>query len=127
LIRAVVGIIKNADKILVGQRPLGKPYAGYWEFPGGKVEANETSLDALKRELEEELGIQVSEASHWFEYTHTYPDKTVTLEMWQVTEYQGLPQSRESQILKWVDQKELFELSILEGNKSILEKIPTIF
>ena len=56
---AVAGILRRDDKILIAERPLGKPYSGFWEFPGGKVEANESGEAALIRELHEELGIEV--------------------------------------------------------------------
>ncbi len=102
IIRAVVGILKRENQILVAERPIGKPYSGYWEFPGGKIEANESSYVALKRELLEELGIDVISAEPWFEHTHAYPDKTVCLEMWLVTTFFGEPHSQENQALRWV-------------------------
>ncbi len=102
MIHAVVGILKREGKVLVGERPLGKPYSGYWEFPGGKVEVNETGKDALERELQEELGIHVITAKPWFQHTHSYPDKTVLLDMWIVSEFTGEPHGKENQQLRWV-------------------------
>ena len=127
MIRAVVGILKQNGKVLVGERPPGKSYSGYWEFPGGKIEANETGKEALVRELHEELGIQVLAAQHWFEHTHTYPDKTVSLEMWIVTEFSGEPHGKENQALRWVSLPEILDLRLLEGNWPIIDKLKTLF
>lgn len=126
-VRAVVGILKRDGKLLVGQRPAGKPYSGYWEFPGGKIEIDESSHAALKRELHEELGIDIVMAKPWFEHTHAYPDKTVYLEMWLVTDFTGEPQGKENQLLKWVTLSEIMDLRLLEGNWPIIEKIKTLF
>lgn len=127
LIRAVVGILQREGKVLVAERPIGKPYSGYWEFPGGKIEPNETGLNALKRELHEELGIDIIEADFWFEHEHAYPDKTVHLEMWRVIEFDGEPHSKENQQLRWVNFSEINQLRLLEGNWPILNKIQSIF
>lgn len=122
-VHAVVGIIKRDGKVLVNQRPLGKPYSGYWEFPGGKIETNELSIDALKRELREELNIEVTEAASWFQHIHTYPDKTVLLDVWLVDTFLGEPCSQENQVLRWVSFIEITKLHLLEGNWPILNKI----
>lgn len=127
MIHAVVGIVKRDDKILVGERPLGKPYSGYWEFPGGKVEANESSEAALKRELFEELGITVTSAKPWFQHTHTYPDKTVLLDLWWVEAFTGGPVSKENQTLRWATLAEMQALRLLEGNWFILDKMKQVF
>lgn len=121
--RAVVGILQRDDRLLVGQRPAGKPYSGYWEFPGGKIEVNESAYAALKRELHEELGIEVMTAKLLFEHAHTYPDKQVYLEIWRVDAFSGEPESRENQLLRWATIDEIKELKILEGNWPIIEKI----
>jgi 8-oxo-dGTP diphosphatase len=126
LIRVVVGIIKKDDNLLVAQRPHGKPYSGYWEFPGGKVEANESSECALKRELHEELGISVISAEPWFEYSHAYPDKEVMLAIWLVHAFQGTPWGQEGQVLRWVTPDEMLSLRLLEGNGFILDKIKAL-
>ena len=123
ILKVVVGILQKENKILVAQRPADKPYGGYWEFPGGKIELNESSLEALKRELHEELGIDVEQAELWFQHQHTYSDKTVLLEIWRVLAYNGKPQSQERQELRWVATSELLSLQILEGNSAIIDKI----
>jgi 8-oxo-dGTP diphosphatase len=123
MIRVAVGVIKRDDKVLVALRPPHKPYSGYWEFPGGKIENGESAKDALKRELHEELGIEVMTTNHCFDHVHTYPDKTVQLELWLVTEFSGEPHSRETQELRWVNWQEMQELKLLEGNWAIMERI----
>src|SRR5579862_7852023 len=121
LIRAAVGIIKIKDKILLAERPVGKPYSGYWEFPGGKIEENESGSAALKRELHEELGIEVIDAEFWFQHQYQYPDKTVHLEIFLVNKFSGEAKSKENQQLCWVSVAEMSELPLLEGNWLIIE------
>ena len=84
-VHAVAGLVMRDGKPLVAERPEGKPYSGYWEFPGGKVEDNEAGDVAIKRELHEELGIEVKHAERWLDHLHAYPDKTVYLELWRVS------------------------------------------
>src|SRR5450755_1765211 len=74
IVRVAAAVLLRADgTVLLAQRPAGKPYAGYWEFPGGKFEPGETPLDALTRELREELGIVVRRAAPWFIQEFVYP------------------------------------------------------
>lgn len=123
MIRAVAGILFRDNKVLVAERPPNKPYAGYWEFPGGKIEEGEQGLDAIKRELHEELGIEVMSARHCFDHTHQYPDKKVLLEVWLISEFSGELHGKEQQVLRWVTMTEIESLRVLEGNWSILEQI----
>jgi 8-oxo-dGTP diphosphatase len=126
-VHAVAGLIMRDGKLLVAERPQGKPYSGYWEFPGGKVEENEAGDVAIKRELHEELGIEVIQADRWFEHLHAYPDKTVYLELWRVTEFSGEPQGLENQVLRWVSFEEILHLQLLEGNLAFLSQIKSLF
>lgn len=126
-ISVVVGIIKRNDKVLVAKRPKGKPYSGFWEFPGGKIEKNETSEQALQRELREELNIQVTMAIPWFEHLHAYPQKTVNLDMWRILEFAGEPYANEEQVLRWVTFSQLLALRLLEGNYPIMDRIKDLF
>lgn len=79
----------GVEEFLLAQRPPGKVYAGYWEFPGGKLEAGETVRDALVRELQEELGITVTACQPWLSREFTYPHATVRLNFWRVTAWTG--------------------------------------
>jgi 8-oxo-dGTP diphosphatase len=101
-IDVAVGILmKPNGDILLGQRPEGKPYAGYWEFPGGKVEAGEEILRALQREFVEELGVKIIAAEPWCGVEHIYPHAHVRLHFYISREWQGEPQSLEGQAFAW--------------------------
>ena len=101
-IDVAVGILmKPNGDVLLGQRPAGKPYAGYWEFPGGKVESGEAILDALKREFVEELGMQILSAEPWCGVEHVYSHAHVRLHFYISREWQGEPQSLEGQAFAW--------------------------
>ncbi len=101
-INVAVGILmKPNGDVLLGQRPEGKPYAGYWEFPGGKVEEGEDILDALKREFMEELGVQIVSAQPWCGVEYIYPHAHVRLHFYISREWTGEPQSLEGQAFAW--------------------------
>lgn len=88
-VAAAVLLRAEGREYLLAQRPPGKVYAGYWEFPGGKVESGESVEAALRRELQEELGIEVTACHPWLRRQFTYPHATVRLHFWQVTAWQG--------------------------------------
>lgn len=101
-IDVAVGILmKPNGDVLLGQRPDGKPYAGYWEFPGGKVEPGESVLDALKREFAEEIGVILLSAEPWCGVEHVYPHAHVRLHFYISREWQGEPVGLEGQQLAW--------------------------
>lgn len=120
---AVGVIIDDQSRVLVALRPQDKEYSDYWEFPGGKLEAGETSLQALARELEEEVGITPLVATPLIQLTHDYPGKTVLLEVWHVSHFQGEPRGCEGQQLQWVARGELMSLRLLPANGVIVEAI----
>ena len=102
MIRVVAGIIFRADgSFLLAQRPSGKVYSGFWEFPGGKIEPHESAEAALARELEEELGIVPTSCYPWVTKNHHYEHGHVNIQFFKVTEWSGELQSRESQKIKW--------------------------
>jgi 8-oxo-dGTP diphosphatase len=97
-----VGVLLRADgAVLLADRPEGKPYAGYWEFPGGKVEPSETIEQALARELHEELGIDIGPALPWVTFEFDYPHAYVRLHFCRVYDWHGTPASREGQNLRF--------------------------
>lgn len=101
-INVAVGILWNSEQnFLMTTRPPGKVYAGYWEFPGGKLEAAETVEDALRRELREELGIQVQAMQRWKFQRVDYPHALVSLHFVKVTSWIGALQMNESQSFSW--------------------------
>lgn len=94
-------LLDSSGHYLLGQRPEGKPYAGYWEVPGGKIELGESVFDALKRELQEELGIDIQASEELLVLEHDYPHAYVRLHVSIIRQWQGIPQGREGQALSW--------------------------
>ena len=94
-------VIERPGEFLLAQRPAGKPYPGYWEFPGGKIEPGEDARAALVRELREELGIEVREATPWITRVYAYTHATVRLHFFRVTSWDGEPQPLEDQSIAW--------------------------
>jgi len=102
VVEVAAAVIERPDgSFLLTQRPAGKVYAGWWEFPGGKIEAGEAPERALGRELHEELGIDVRVAYPWITRMHVYEHATVRLSFFRVTEWTGEPRGREKQALLW--------------------------
>ena len=126
---AAAVIQKKDDTFLLAQRPLGKPYAGYWEFPGGKIEQGESAQQALARELHEELGIQITTAYPWLVREFTYPHATVRLKFFRVTHWQGEPHGLENQSLRWQSPFDLSVSPMLPANIPILRalQLPAIY
>ena len=123
-LQVAVGIVTNRDgQVLVNQRPAGSEMAGYWEFPGGKRAAGETGRQTLTRELDEELGIRVQGAERLARFIHDYPKRTVELEVWRVTAYQGEPLSREGQRLAWHSVADLNVLRLLPADGPIVQAL----
>jgi 8-oxo-dGTP diphosphatase len=122
--QVVVGIIINVEQeILIAQRPFDKYKGGLWEFPGGKVEANESQLEALQRELLEEIGVIVQAAEPWLTIQHDYGDRVVQLNTWLVTEFSGQPQGREGQAICWISKDKFSEFEFPAGNQHIIEQL----
>ena len=110
-------------RVLVVKRPPGKPMAGLWEFPGGKVEPSETIAEALSRELQEELGVLVEAAEPFMVIDHDYGDKQVRLDVYQVTRWQGEAQGLEGQPLAWKLPVELTGWPFPAANTPILQRL----
>jgi 8-oxo-dGTP diphosphatase len=111
LTEVAVGVLIRADgAVLYGQRPAGKPYADWWEFPGGKLETGESVEQALRRELFEELGIDVKRSVPWVVRTFIYPHAHVRLHFQKVVQWNGEPSSKEMQNLHWLLTEESLEV-----------------
>lgn len=124
IIQVAAAILLRADgSFLLAQRPAGKAFAGYWEFPGGKLEAGEAPHDALCRELHEELGIRVTRAHPWLTRVFTYPHATVKLHFFRVFEWVGEPCGMEGQSLSWQELSQLTVNPILPANTPILRAL----
>ena len=124
----VVGILADGQgRFLIQQRPAGKPCEGQWEFPGGKLEADETPADALIRELQEELGIAITQFSPLMQLGFDYDHANVWLDVFLVTEFEGSEESREGQSLLWLGTEDIRKLALLEAVYPILDELARIF
>jgi len=102
IIRVAAGILRDsAGRILVTERLGDSPFAGLWEFPGGKIKYGETGPAALRRELFEELGVTIDVCEHYMSVDHRYPDRRVSIEFYVVVGWQSEPHSLEGQSLRW--------------------------
>src|SRR5690606_34449917 len=111
VIKVAVGVILQEDgRVLLGQRPADKPWPAWWELPGGKIETGESVRQALVRELDEELGIRVTECAPWVNYVHEYPKTIVHLAFWKVTKWEGEPRGLENQALAWAQPRQPLEV-----------------
>jgi len=117
----VAGALFDAEgRVLIAQRPAGKALAGRWEFPGGKVDVGESEHAALRRELREELGIEVIAARPFMRLAHAYQDRDVELSLWIVERFAGKPRSLDAQALKWVSPAALAAEDILEADQPFI-------
>lgn len=133
IVEVAVGVLVRPDgSVLLGQRPQGKPYEGYWEFPGGKIESGETLFQALRRELVEEIGVEIHDAKEFMTLEHDYPHAYVRLHVCLVKQWDGLPKGLENQSLAWLESVQLsdadsFSLQpILPATLPILKKLQEI-
>ena len=122
-IPVVTGLIQRADEVLLGLRPKGHNLAGFWEFPGGKMEPKETPQVALQRELFEELGIQADIGPVCLTATHDYGDTGILLLFFKVSYWQGEPKTVHHTELKWTKIDDLHKETLPEANKKSLPEI----
>ncbi|MFP5381959.1 MAG: Nudix family hydrolase [Gammaproteobacteria bacterium] len=124
LTEVVATVLTQPDgRVLLAQRPAGKPYAGYWEFPGGKVEPGETLEAALVRELHEELGIIVEAPCRWITRVFEYPHATVRLNFFRLFAWQGEPHPHEDQVFSWQRPDAVEVTPLLPANFPVLKAL----
>tara|TARA_B100001059_G_C17802863_1_gene567293 strand:+ start:253 stop:624 length:372 start_codon:yes stop_codon:yes gene_type:complete len=123
MIRVVCGIIYKDDKILLTRRKKGKSLEGFWEFPGGKVEKEETDTIALKRELKEELGLEISELNYFSENKHDYNTFSIHLVAYKCTALDDPKKLVDHDKFEWVTSNEIFNFNLADADKPILEKL----
>lgn len=116
---AAAVFLRPDGMFLLAQRPPGKPYPGYWEFPGGKLEAGETPHDCLVRELKEELDVTITEATPWITRVHVYTHATVRLHFFRVTGWTGEFRGMEGQAHTWQNIHALDVAPMLPANTPI--------
>jgi 8-oxo-dGTP diphosphatase len=120
---AAAVLFDAAGSVLITQRPAGKYLAGYWEFPGGKLDSSESAEQALARELREELGIELRRCHRLLELRHDYAERAVHLEVFVVDESCGEPSGLEGQALKWVSMAALGQENLLPADRPIVEAL----
>ncbi len=126
LLKVVVGgLIYQNEKILICQRKEEGDHPLKWEFPGGKLKKNENNQDALKRELKEELNIEINEMIFFDEYIYEYEElsKKLKLVFFSIFQFKGEIQNKVHQQLKWIDISNLSDYDFLEGDFKIINKL----
>ncbi|MHB8346925.1 MAG: Nudix family hydrolase [Acidiferrobacterales bacterium] len=126
----VAGVVTDADgRVLIARRHAGSHQGGKWEFPGGKKQPGESAFDALARELAEELGIDVDTAHPFVSVRHSYPDRTVQLEVWRVSRFRGTAEGREGQSIRWVAVEDLDAFEFPEADRPVLRalRLPVLY
>lgn len=129
-LHVAVGVIQHSDgRVLMAERPGDKAMAGYWEFPGGKIEPGESTHDALARELSEELSIEIIHATPWITRTFSYPHANTRLELFLVHEWRGEPHGCEHQQLSWQDPHDVTVNPLLPANHDIMNalRLPAVY
>ena len=121
VLHVAAGVIAGDDgRILITQRAKHSHQGGLWEFPGGKLEAGESPIQALCRELREEVGIEVQRASPLIKINYRYPDRHVLLDVWRVDEFAGTAFGREGQAMRWVESERLVDYAFPAANLPII-------
>jgi 8-oxo-dGTP diphosphatase len=124
VVHVAVGVIYDTNgNILIARRAQDAHQGGLWEFPGGKVDTGERVQDALRRELEEELAIKVKHTQPLIQIRYDYPDKSVLLDVHQVTRFSGVAHGNEGQPIRWISPSELTQYAFPAANKPIVSAI----
>ncbi len=121
----VAGILwrREDDHILITERIGDSPFAGLWEFPGGKIDPDESAEAALVRELREELGIEATRWSHFHSLEHAYADRVVSLAFYLVHEWAGSPDGLDGQALRWVSRSALSPQELLPADGPVVQAL----
>ena len=124
--QVVAGILLDGrDQVLITERIGDGPFHGLWEFPGGKIDQGETAMEALHRELQEELGVATENAEHFMSLHHDYPDRSVTIDFFLVSAWAGEPKGIEGQELRWVRKDELDSSELLPADQPVIDALRT--
>lgn len=123
IIIVVAAIIRRANKILITRRFNDVHLPGYWEFPGGKVEANESLEAALEREIREELGLTIRVENEYFRVEHTYPSRTVRLHFFDCSVLQGDPKPLQVADMRWVEAHDLGQFQFPPADEELIKRL----
>ena len=123
IITVVAAIIRRTNKILITRRFDDVHLPGYWEFPGGKVEANESLESALEREIREELGVKIRVEDEFFTTEHAYPSRTVRLHFFNCSVRDGEPTPLEVADLRWVEPGELHQFQFPPADEQLIKRL----
>ena len=120
-LNVVAGILRDtAGRVLISERTEDGPFQGLWEFPGGKIGDGEAPVDALSRELAEEIGVELEEFRAFMSLTHEYPDRHVSIEFFLVEKWRNEPAGLEGQDLKWVPTQDLGRENLLPADLPVV-------
>ena len=124
MVEAAAAVILRADgSFLIARRPPGRVYAGYWEFPGGKVRDGEELKPALRRELKEELAIEAEIGGEVFRLRHRYPDRYVEVVFFSVPSFRGEARNQVFEAITWAKRAELPTFNFLEADRELVSRI----
>ena len=123
VVAAIVWHPRQSGRLLIARRQKGKHLEDFWEFPGGKMEPGESPRQALRRELGEEIGIDVLEAEPFMQVYHRYPERSILLDTWNVGDFRGEVRARERQSLAWVETDRLDGYRFPPADVPVLEAI----
>jgi mutator protein MutT len=123
IIQVAAGLIKKDHRYLITKRPAGVHLGGFWEFPGGKRETGESLEECLRRELKEEVGIDITPGPPFHTVRHEYPEKVIELHFFCCTLQSGAPQTLGCQEWKWVAPKDLPNYEFPPADQPILDML----
>jgi 8-oxo-dGTP diphosphatase len=122
-IRVAAGLIRQDGRYLIARRKAGTHLGGLWEFPGGKIERGESPESCLRRELREEIGIEITEPVRFQVIPHDYPDKKIELHFFFCTIESGQAQALECDEIRWVTPQEMSGLEFPPADRSLIEAL----
>jgi len=123
VVAAIIWLPGSNDRLLISKRQKGKHLQGFWELPGGKIESGESRRQALDRELSEEINIVPLVASSFKQVSHRYQDRSILLDVWEVTSFKGEVKPREGQKVRWVTIDQLAEYQFPAADIPIMQAI----
>jgi 8-oxo-dGTP diphosphatase len=123
-IRVAAGILRDErGSVLISERVGDHAFAGLWEFPGGKIGEGEASTVALRREMREELGIEILDQALLLNLEHEYPDRSVSIDFYLIEKWLNAPEGRDGQAIRWIDPAQLSKDLLLPADGPVIEAL----